>query len=136
MGCDIFLYFEEKDYLGKWKEVEVKPNNILPESRYYEPWSFLFGVNDNLEWGFEKPLFANRGLPEDCSMKDVLEDYKNPYSDLHSWTYVYANEVSDLVWLDNLKDCYFRIFLEWVFPQLSTSYRSLKNIRMTVCFHS
>jgi hypothetical protein len=31
VGCDISLSFEEKDYTGIWKEVDVKPNEIIPK---------------------------------------------------------------------------------------------------------
>lgn len=133
MGCDIAIYFEEKDYTGKWKEVEVKPNNILPKGRCYKIWAFLFGVRNEEEWGYN-PLFAYRGLPEDCSMKDIIEDYED-YSG-HSWTYLYANEVENIVWPEEFQDYYFKIFLEYVFPNVSTIYEKPENIRMIVCFHS
>jgi len=136
MGCDIFLYFEEKDDKDRWKEIEVTPRSILPEGRHYYAWSFLFGVRDCPEFGLDQPLFARRGLPDDFSIKDVREDYENLYSDLHSWTYIYANEVENIEWPDDLKDCYFKVFLEWVFPQIYTSYELPENLRMTVCFHN
>lgn len=135
MGCDIAIYIEEKDYLGQWKEVNVHPDNILPECRYYDVWAFLFNVR-NGEYGnpkYSNPIFPLRGLPEDCSMKDVIEDYKDTYSDLHSWSYLNYNEVGDIDWPEDLKDCYFRLFLENVFPLCNTG--TCNEVRMIVCFH-
>jgi len=134
MGCDICIYFEEKNYEGKWKEIKISPSNILPDGRYYQVWAFLFGVRNDEKWNYN-PLFPFRGLPEDCSMHDVREDYEDSYSDLHSWTYVLASEVENIKWPDELKDCYFRMFLEYVFPLVSTTFEPMENHRMTVCFH-
>ncbi len=135
MGCDIALYFEEFSYTGSWKEVEVKPNNILPESRFYEVWAFLFDVRNDEKWNYSNHPFARRGFPQDCSMKDVKEDYENTYSDWHSWTYIYLNEVENIIWPDSLKDCYFKLFLENIFPLISNE-TCPKNQRMIACFHS
>ncbi len=135
MGCDISIYIEEKDYLGKWKEVIVHPNDILPESRHYDVWAFLFNVR-NGEYGnpkYKETAFPLRGIPDDCSMKDIIEDYENTYSDLHSWSHFYYNEVEKINWPDHLEDCYFRIFLENVFPLCHTAVGN--DVRMTVCFH-
>ncbi len=136
MGCDIALYFEEKDYTGIWKEVEVKPNNILPEERYYQVWGFLFNVRNEDKWEYTDHPFASRGFPEDCITQDLREDYENTYSDWHSWTYLYANEVDNIKWPEELKDCYFKLFLEYVFPLISSSWERPENIRMIACFHS
>ncbi len=136
MGCDIAIYFEEKDYTGKWKEVEVKPNNILPDSRYYQVWAFLFNVRNDDEWGYKNFPFERRGLPEDCSIPGLKEQYEDDYGDWHSHTYLTADEVENIQWPDDLKDCYFKIFLEYIFPAISTTYEKLENHRMTVCFHS
>lgn len=135
MGCDIAIYFEEKDYTGKWKEIQVSPNAIIPENRFYQVWAFLFGVRNEPEWEY-KPLFANRGIPLDFSIKEVKEDYENTYCDWHSYSYITADEVENLQWPDELKDCYFRVFLEYVFPRISHRYERPENHRMTVCFHS
>jgi hypothetical protein len=135
MGCDIAIYIEEKDYLGNWKEVEVHPNSILPEERYYDVWAFLFNVR-NGEYGnpkYKDPVFPVRGIPTDCSMKDIIEDFENIYSDWHSWSYLYYQEVEKIEWPDEMKDCYFRIFLENVFPVCQTSV--CNEVRMIVCFH-
>jgi len=134
MGCDIAIYIEEQDQEGHWKEVEIKPNNILPKYRYYKVWAFLFDVRNEAEWGFTEHPFVRRGLPDDCSMQDLREDYENTYSDWHSWSYILASEVESIKWPKDIEDCHMKIFLEWVFPSLCTSWYS-KEIRMTVCFH-
>ena len=136
MGCDIFIVFEEKDYTGSWKEVIVEPGNIYPEDRHYEAWSFLFGVRNDPKWKYTSPCFPRRGVPEDCSIKELIEDYKNIDDYYHSYTYLHANEIECLEWPDSLKDCYFKIFLDYVFPRISKSYNRLENIRMIVYFHS
>lgn len=131
MGCDIHLYFEEKDHTGKWKEVLVTPDNILPDGRNYPLWAFLFNVRNDLQCRFRQHPFASRGLPEDCSIKYIKE---NICVDIHSLTYIYANEVDSIEWPEDFEDCYFKIFLEYVFPEISSTYQPLENHRMIIWF--
>lgn len=133
MGCDISIAIEEKDHKGKWKEVNVSPYNILPGERYYKAWAFLFNVRNEKEWGYNGHPFERRGLPLGCHIKDLKEDYENTYSDWHSWSYINSNEVENIIWPEDLKDCYFKVFLEYVLPRLSTV--TCRETRMIVCFH-
>lgn len=134
MGCDIAIYIEEQNSEGVWKEVEVKPGNILPEYRHYKIWAFLFNVRNEAEWGFVDHPFSRRGLPADCSMEDVREDYEDMYSDWHSWSYILVSEIDKINWPQEFNEYYFKIFIDYVFPTLSTM-TCPKEIRMVVCFH-
>ena len=99
MGCDIHLDFERKDHKGIWKEVIVTPQNILPDERNYTLFAFLFNVRNSTS---EVHKFSGRGIPLDCSIKSLIEDYENTYSDFHSWTYIYASELEKIQWPENL----------------------------------
>jgi hypothetical protein len=132
MGCDISIYIEEK-IDNVWQEVEISPGEILPEDRYYKCWGFLFDVRNEPEWGFKNPSFVRRGLPEDCINKGLREDYENTYSDWHSWSYITSEEIEGIEWPEELKECYFRVFLEYILPRCQTWV--CRETRMIVCFH-
>ena len=114
MGCDIHLYFEKINHKGIWEQVEITPEEIIPDDRSYYLFAFLFNVRNYEEFKIPISKFSNRGIPEDSCIEKVIE-----YECLHSITYILGSEISQIIWPEDLKDCYFRIFLQNVFPRIS-----------------
>ncbi len=136
MGCDIHLYFEQKDKNGKWKEIEF-PECIVPNDRRYGLFSFLANVRNNESWNIT-PQFPDRGIPDDTSMpKEETDDF---WIGDHSFTYAYLDEILKSPWKEaELDHCYFKIFCEYVIPRLCSFCGSLskeeeRNIRVIIGF--
>lgn len=136
MGCDIHLYFEQKNMKGEWEEVKVD-ERILPDDRDYRLFTFLAGVRNYDDFEIE-PQFPKRGIPEDTSMPKKETEYF--FMGDHSFTYAYVNEILEAPWEKyELNDSYFKIFCEYVLPRLSSvkiifPQEDKKNIRVIMGF--
>jgi len=76
-------------WLDEWLSV-VDAGLILAKN--YEVYGCLFGVRNNASF---EPLFANRGLPNDCS-KQVLEDYKLSADEYYDPSWCTYKELSEI----------------------------------------
>ena len=135
MGCDIHLYFEQKNKEGKWEKLVID-KRLLPDDRHYLLFAFLANVR-NYGYGIE-PQFADRGIPEDTSMpRTETDDF---WIGDHSFTHAYLDEILAAPWEDeNLEGCYFQVFCEDILPRLCSfcgllSKEEEKNIRVIMGF--
>lgn len=140
MGCDIHLYFEQKDKDGKWHEIDID-ERLVPDGRDYRVFGFLSGVR-NYDYN---PLFENRGIPKDTSMPpNEIECDNNGDGGFsigdHSFTFSYLDEILNAPWKENgLEDCYFYIFCDYILQRLFTPYEclpeeDLRNVRVIMGF--
>jgi|KBSMisStandDraft_5_1062788.scaffolds.fasta_scaffold59597_5 hypothetical protein len=133
MGCDIHLYFEQKNKEGKWQKIEID-ERLLPDDRNYLLFAFLANVR-NYGNSLIKPQFEDRRVPEDSSVDQHFYDCSD-----HSITHAYLNEILAAPWeLVGLDKCYFKIFCEEIIPRLcswcgSLSKEDERNIRVIIGF--
>jgi len=139
MGCDINLYFEQKNTEGKWEKIDV-PERLIPDDRYYELFAFLAGVR-NYDDFYITGQFLHRGIPIDASCpKEQTDDF---YLGDHSFTYAYLDEILKSPWEKvKLHECYFYAFCKHVLPRLSTPFyreshtdEEERNIRVIMGFN-
>ena len=111
MGCDIHVSMEIMDKDGVWHRDERIPGELIPDERWYYVWGFLFGVRGTHD---EIP-YHYLGWPEDA----VTEDSEI----FHSHTVIEYDEdaFEKIDWPDDLKECYWRIFLEYVWGRFKKS---------------
>ncbi len=132
MGCDIHLYFEARAPYGvnkgHWNEINIYPENIIPDYRDYELWGYLFNVRTQKYMGMESP-FESRGVPHDSFYCGIENE-----RDYHSITYFTAKEISMLKWPISFAESYFKIFCDNVLPKISRGTYDLDNIRVIVAF--
>ncbi len=127
MGCDIHMYAEVRNAEGIWEKVgEVFDNSYYDPERetktfpdgyilnapktdhpYDDRHYLLFAILADVRNGYGfagivthepvKPLFANRGIPEDASneYKQIASDWD---CDGHSHTYAYLHELQKVDW--------------------------------------
>lgn len=131
MGCDIHLWFEQKNKLGTWDEMDI-PENLIPDDRDYDVFAFLANVRGTSDYG---PICEGRGIPEDSSspMKE--------HDDYHSFTHVYLDEILNARWREEeLDHRYFYIFFAYVLPRLMSccwiNNQEARNIRIIMGFDS
>lgn len=136
MGCDIHLYFEQKNKKGEWEEIKID-ERILPDDRHYLLFAFLANVRNYFDIEIE-PQFADRGIPEDTSMqKEETEDF---FMGDHSFTHAYLNEILEAPWVKyELQNNYFKIFCEYVLPRCCNFVGTLnkeekRNVRVIIGF--
>ena len=132
MGCDIHLYIEKKGVNG-WEELPIA-EELIPDERDYEVFSFLAGVRGN-----NGEHFADRGIPEDSSIPTGDDDF---WLGDHSYTYAYLDEILSAPWEEaGLQWRYFPIFCEYVLPRLDTRFgwygdEEKRDIRILMGFDS
>lgn len=133
MGCDIHLYFEQKDSDNNWKRIFI-PESLIPDDRNYSLFGFLAGVRNP----HRRPLFSNRGIPKDTSFPSNNPDF---WLGEHSFTYAYLDEILNAPWHENgLHNTYFYVFCAYVLPRLiddgwgTLSKEEQRNIRVLIGF--
>ena len=133
MGCDIHLHFEKRDENGIWHKIAV-PEDLLPDDRDYDVFSFLAGVRNEL-CDDNQGQFAFLGIPKDtCAVEEDLGD--------HSFTHAYIDEVLKAPWKRaKLDGDYFYVFCAHVLPRLLHGYGWLnanekRTVRVVMGFDS
>ena len=121
MGVDISLHFEWYDRANnKWTVLEI-PQCLHPDDRSYVMFGLLAGIRSTIT-----PLFADRGIPKDSSLKN-LTDIGN-----HGFTYAYLDELQRIDWdalgveEDWIPNCYWRAFVDYVLPRIASEYWPLR----------
>ena len=114
MGCDIHLYFEERDSNGDWEQIIID-ERLIPNDRNYALFGFLAGIT-----GCEfDPLFGGRGLPKETSYLEDIDDDLGDYG----YTYAYLDEIINAPWKENsLEHCYFHLFCKEILPRICGYY--------------
>lgn len=101
MGCDIHGVVEVQEYEDSWWH--KGPVGFLT-TRDYTAFDVLFGVRSSGSANLSSGLFADRGVPDDCSIRvdERLEDYREKgligAVDCHSLSYATLGELRSVDW--------------------------------------
>ena len=128
MALDIHIFVEKKNDQGIWELCDI-PDEFLPNGRNRDLFYFLSGVGSSSEEG--EPVFANRGIPSDSDLCEVLKEIL----DFHSHTYATVSEFILLNWPEHLKNSYFYIFVSRILPHAYWC-QDWNNLRVLMAFDS
>lgn len=129
MGSDIHLCFEKKTEKREWQPIVI-PDYLIPDDRDYSVFYFLAAVR-RAEATMCEPQFENRGIPDDSSIRRVLNLTKHNnlrYSGSlsgadHSFTHAYLDEILRAPWEKvGLQHRWFYVFCDRVLPRLIGNY--------------